>query len=118
VTHPFGARLQALMDRKGMTASELAAKIWADVQRDRERTMNPNQGISFEAALTKLKRGERVARAGWNGKGMWIALHNPDGKEGNKMTAPYIFMKTADGKLVPWLCSQTDMLASDWENVD
>jgi hypothetical protein len=77
--------------------------------------MNPNKDMQFEAALTKLKRGERVARAGWNGKNMWIALQVPDGN--SKMTSPYVFMKTADGKLVPWLCSQTDMLASDWEAV-
>lgn len=43
---------------------------------------------------------------------MWIELQRPD--EGSKMTLPYIFMKTADDHLVPWLASQSDMLADDW----
>lgn len=58
---------------------------------------------------------ERVARAGWNGKGMWLALQRPDA--GGKMTLPYIYMKTADDQLVPWLASQTDMLGEDWLEV-
>jgi len=43
---------------------------------------------------------------------MWLALQIPD--EHSKMTLPYIYMSTVDGKLVPWLASQTDMLAEDW----
>jgi hypothetical protein len=57
--------------------------------------------------------GYRVARAGWNGKGMHLELQVPDAH--SKMTLPYVFMKTAQGDLVPWLCSQTDLLADDWE---
>lgn len=70
----------------------------------------------FSAALHFLKDGERVARAGWNGKGMWIELQKPDAN--SKMTLPYIFMSTAQGDLVPWLASQTDLLASDWGTVE
>lgn len=44
---------------------------------------------------------------------MWLAYQTPDAN--SKMTLPYIYMKTADGGLVPWLCSQTDLLAEDWE---
>lgn len=70
------------------------------------------QRLDFGLALVALKRGGKVARAGWNGKGMWLALQTPD--ESSKMTLPYIYMKTVDDKLVPWLASQTDMLAEDW----
>lgn len=52
-------------------------------------------------------------RKGWNGKGMWIGLQRPT--DTSKMTLPYIFMYTAQGDYVPWLASQTDMLADDWE---
>jgi hypothetical protein len=71
--------------------------------------------IGFEDALTYLKVGQRVSREGWNGKGMWLALQTPD--SGSKMTLPYIFMSTAQGDLVPWLASQTDLLAEDWSVV-
>ena len=61
--------------------------------------------------LRKVKG--RVRRSGWNGKGMWLELQKPD--DHSKMTMPYVFMSTAQGDLVPWLCSQTDLLAADWE---
>ena len=67
----------------------------------------------FGWALSAMRRGEKVQRTGWNGKGMYIDLQVPG--EYSKMTLPYIFMSTAQGDLVPWLCSQTDMLADDWQ---
>lgn len=86
--------------------------------------------MDFGAALAALKDGKRVARAGWNGKGMWLALvEGPNWGIGG--TAPYdypgaphvshlsfIGMKTADEKFVPWLASQTDVLAEDWRTVE
>lgn len=63
-------------------------------------------------AIKEMRNGAHVSRAGWNGKGMWLALQVPD--EHSKMSLPYIYMKTADDKLVPWLASQTDILAIDW----
>ena len=74
--------------------------------------MEPIAGYDFGLALSKLKRGLRVARSGWNGKGMWLELQRPDG--GSKMTLPYVYMSTVTGDLVPWLASQTDVLAEDW----
>ena len=68
--------------------------------------------MTFGDALVKLKGGLAVARSGWNGKGMWIKLQVPDAN--SKMSLPYIYMSTVDGKLVPWLASQTDVLAEDW----
>lgn len=64
-------------------------------------------------AVDQLQRGKRVCRRGWNGKNMYLQLQTPDSS--SKMTLPYVYMRTADGHLVPWLCSQTDLLATDWE---
>lgn len=71
-----------------------------------------NDTISFGKAVEALKANHRVAREGWNGKGMYLELQTPD--LGSKMTLPYIYMKTADDNLVPWLASQTDILSNDW----
>ena len=65
-------------------------------------------------AVNELRAYQRVRRAGWNGKNMWLMLQVPDAH--SKMSLPYVFMCTADGHLVPWLCSQTDLLATDWES--
>lgn len=70
----------------------------------------------FGWALRTLKAGRRVARSGWNGKGMWLALQVPDAH--SKMGLPYIYMSTVTGQLVPWLASQTDVLAEDWSVLD
>lgn len=70
---------------------------------------------SFGTALSILKIGRKVAREGWNGKGQFIALQTPD--ENSKMNLPYLYISTVEGKLVPWLASQTDLLASDWYEV-
>lgn len=67
---------------------------------------------NFGDAIQALKTGHKVARIGWNGKNMHLELQRPD--EHSKMTLPYIFMFTAQGDRVPWLASQTDMLAEDW----
>lgn len=68
---------------------------------------------SIGKAVEALKAGKRVTRPGWNGKGMYLELQTPD--ENSKMTLPYIYMFTATKDLVPWLASQTDILADDWE---
>jgi hypothetical protein len=64
-------------------------------------------------AVKAMWDGKHVCRSGWNGKGMWLELQVPD--DHSKMTLPYVFMRTVQGDLVPWLCSQTDLLAKDWE---
>lgn len=74
--------------------------------------------FGFGIALATLKQGGKVTRSGWNGKGLWLELQRPD--EHSKMTLPYIYInyptdaKTTPGCRVPWLASQTDMLAEDW----
>lgn len=75
--------------------------------------------MDFSDALRALKAGKRVMRAGWNGKGMWLQLVEayqvgPDKHVLGRKLLPWIGMKTADGAFVPWLASQTDMLAEDW----
>lgn len=88
-------------------------------------------GLSFGAALNFLKEGRKLARAGWNGKGMFVFLVPgstfkvnrapllgiyPEGTEIRYHA--HVDMKTADGQVVPWLASQTDLLAEDWQLVD
>ena len=74
--------------------------------------------MDFGAALKELKCGNKVERIGWNGKGLWLELQRPN--EYSEMTLPYIYInypdnaKTTPGARVPWLASQTDMLAEDW----
>ena len=68
---------------------------------------------NFGWALDQLNQGERLTRSGWNGKDMWIHLQVPD--ENSKMRRSYIYMKPVDGDLVPWVASQSDLLAEDWQ---
>ena len=72
--------------------------------------------MNFGQAIEALKQGKKVARAGWNGKGMYLELQRPDAH--SKMTLPYIYMYTAQGDNVPWLASQTDMLSEDWVTIE
>lgn len=69
-------------------------------------------GQSFGWALKQLWNSKKVARQGWNGKGMWLGLQTPD--INSKMASPYIYMRPADGALVPWVASQSDLLCADW----
>lgn len=82
------------------------------------------QYFDFGEAIRKLKLGYKLTRRGWNGRGMFIALQKPDEQSAN--TLPYIYIDTrglisdnpdAPRGRVPWLASQTDMLAEDWEIV-
>ena len=83
------------------------------------------QILNFGQALEQLKLGSKVAREGWNGKDMYLYKANQelpypplaDGEkweEGVFEKSEFIVMKTADKKLIPWLASQTDLLAEDW----
>lgn len=90
--------------------------------------------FSFGDAVEILKKGARVAREGWNGKGMWLMMVHPDDDaavpprttyavagivdDATNGCLPWIGMKTADNKFVPWLASQTDVLAEDWQIVE
>lgn len=83
-----------------------------------EKAYRVTDGMSFGLAIEAVKFGHKVARAGWNGKGMWLAFMPggdstlPDGSEFN--SRPFIIMKTVNDELVPWVASQSDILADDW----
>lgn len=101
-----------------------------------ENAYQPIDAMSFGHAVVALKAGHKVARGGWNGKGMWLYLVPANaypaqtdaaktywkGKgtgetlEGIPLVpyGAYIAMKTAQENVVPWLASQTDVLADDW----
>ncbi len=106
-----------------------------------ERAYRVTSGMTFGLALEALKLGKKVARAGWNGKGMWLSLSGPlegrvigadqfwseNNREwarqfGGALVLPAITMKTINSSgreaiLMGWLASQTDMLSDDWEIV-
>ena len=77
--------------------------------------------MDFGNALQVLKSGGKVQRDGWNGKGLWLELQKPDAH--SKMTLPYLYLNYPDyaqntpGARVPWLASQTDVLAEDWQRL-
>jgi len=96
-----------------------------------EDAYQPLDAMNFGHALVALKDGRKVARAGWNGKNMFLFLVPgstfkvdrpplmgiyPEGTEISYHA--HVDMKTADGTVIPWLCSQNDMLANDWEIVE
>lgn len=86
--------------------------------------------LTFSQALDHIKNGVKMQRTGWNGKGMFVFLVPgstftvnrppllgiyPEGTVVNYL--PHVDMRTADGSIVPWLASQTDILAEDWQAV-
>lgn len=89
--------------------------------------------MDFSEALTAVKDGSKIARKGWNGQGQFVVYQKgyPDGISINENTQkalgkpegtiirflPYLLISTVDGACVPWLASQTDLLANDWEIV-
>lgn len=90
-----------------------------------------SEEVDFSIALDRVKGGRKMARKGWNGKGMFIFLVPgstfvvnrkpllgiyPEGTE-IKYHA-HIDMRTADGQIVPWVISQTDLFANDWVVID
>ena len=121
-------------ERKKVPATGSAERSSDSATETGEMTTLP---FNFGAALERLKNGEKVARRGWNGKGMhlWLEKGSHDfgtdavqsyiggvrcslferGDKGTSTRMPHICMRTADGATVTgWLASQTDMLAIDW----
>ncbi len=94
------------------------------------KSNRPTKALTFGMAVEAMKLSGynktlptvRVARSGWNGKGMWLEYVDPYNNKQFQLTEtepsgtflPWIGMKTADNKFVPWLASQTDILADDW----
>ena len=74
--------------------------------------------MDFSLALALLRQGHSIQRTGWNGNGLSLHLQEPDSN--SKMTLPYIYLQYPAGPTyptgarVPWVASQTDLLANDW----
>ncbi len=68
--------------------------------------------MDFSEALTRLKNGEQVSREGWNGKGQFVVILNDP--LGEMFSVPVLALATVPGVYVPWVASQTDILADDW----
>ena len=95
-----------------------------------EAAYRATDGMNFGLAIEAAKMGKKIAREGWNGKGMFLyhvpAAAYPPSTEVAKEAfcgsdvpyGAYSAMKTAQGNVVPWLASQTDMLADDWKIVE
>jgi hypothetical protein len=94
------------------------------------RAYKPTDGMSFGLAVEAMKQGFKVARAGWNGKGMFLyyvtadyyPVKMPAAKSffGESSLVPYrdyIAMKTVNNDVVPWVASQSDILCNDWSIV-
>lgn len=87
-----------------------------------ERAYGPTTGMSFGLALEALKKGQKVSRKGWNGKGQWLYMIPASHWETTRGLElldgrPWIGIKTVDDKFMPWVASQSDMLVTDWEIV-
>lgn len=98
--------------------------------------MNASEFHGIGWAVKQMRHGSRVSRAGWNGRGMWLGLvtgaqwdlspdleprlsnQGPLAENGYGYRGSFIAMRAADGMLVPWLCSQSDLLAIDWRLFD
>jgi hypothetical protein len=99
-----------------------------------EAANRPCDAMNFGLALEALKMGKRVARANWNGKGQWVGMVKAEnyiieappfgngqdlaGEPPNVSLLPWIGLKNAQEKFVPWVPSQGDMLADDWTVVE
>lgn len=94
---------------------------WSPVKQFHEAYMETS-GLTFGLAIEAMRKGLNVRRKGWNGKGIFIGIIEPT--QLTKLSSPFIYIDTtglitnnpdAPKSRVPWLASQTDMLALDWE---
>lgn len=111
--------------------TEYAGYVSWSPKKQFEDAYRKTNGMNFGLAIEAMRKKQKVARQGWSGKGMFLFLVPgstfnvsrppllgiyPEGTEINY--CPHVDMKTADGKIVPWLASQTDLLAEDWVIVE
>lgn len=132
---PYGFWLHKALAEHDNLPTNAAQVEWLELEKPVEGGSEYVGLVSFGKAIEALKQGKHVARNGWNGKGMFLSLvkgHDTDyhvnsevfgtGNDGNSQdqlpVLDSLYMKTADNKLVPWLASQTDMLADDWQIVE
>lgn len=121
-----------LVDFDAVDVEELEVALSDNYITAEEVVSQTYTGMTFGGAIAALKQGKKVARQGWNGKGMWLWLkpgtmiqsdwcHDPalkaiaDQNGGEIEALGTICMKTADNKILSgWLASQTDILSNDW----
>lgn len=125
---PYGFWLHKALAEFDNLPTNTAQEKWLkeDVPVEGGSVLPKTERLSFSDAVAALKEGLRVERAGWNGKGMWLSMVNVENysvisqlpNDGAIELLPWIGMKTADNKFVPWLASQTDVLAEDWQIVE
>lgn len=96
-----------------------------------------SERMDFSYALKYAKEGLRISREGWNGRGQYVCYQeacaitrrfkpnvNPTStigrsdESGSRCLLPFLLIRTVDGSFVPWLASQTDLLAEDWVIVE
>ena len=129
------------LDGGGPNTREYAGYVSWSPKDVADRNYRPLDGLTFGLAIEAAKLGKKIARKGWNGKGMWVVLmpalslppysSQEPGVKVNDRTAkhigedtqldsqPYFVMWTALGQWQPgWLASQADMLADDWGVVE
>lgn len=120
-----GNTLYNCTERLLYTAENIISDEWIIADENNTTILGGEATFNFGEAIKYLKRGFKVARKGWNGKGIYLEMQKPD--ENSKMTLPYIYIVTntlvsdnphAPRGIVPWLASQTDMLCEDWVFVD
>lgn len=115
------------------TLSAMASDEW-EVLRDDYEIVDITSTMRFGEALRKLKSGKKVARKGWNGKGMFVVYQKgyPDGIPCNQNTAdawglkvgdpfkcePYLQIKMTNGSHAMWVPSINDVLSEDWGEVE
>lgn len=108
-------------ERVEYTFCNVCSDEWIIADEENTPVLGGVATFNFGEAIKYLKRGFKIKRRGWNGKGIYIEMQKPD--EHSKMTLPYIYIVTnglvtdnpdAPKGVVPWFASQTDMLADDW----
>jgi hypothetical protein len=72
--------------------------------------------MTFSTALNLVKKKEKVAREGWNGKNQWVEVCELD--KISDVYAPFLILKNAQDVYVPWVPSQGDLFANDWAVVE
>lgn len=93
---------------------------WAPMPAFEASYRDVNKGCSFGHAVELIKIGHRLARKGWNGKGMYITLVSGEywslDKHENSICEKrdWLGIKTIDNQFMPWVPSQSDVLAEDW----
>ena len=132
---PYGFWLHKALAEFDNLPTNTAQENWLkeDMPVEGGSVLPKTENLDFGQAILALKEGKRVARSGWDGKGMFL-YYVPENKypasrnEHGTMVGvfendmvpygAYIAMKTAQNNVVPWLASQTDVLAEDWQIVE